>query len=590
MSSDSDAAARPRLTPLLWALPALLLWTVAVVVAFDVARGVWAARAAARHASELGAHLRAADFSSARVDVRGIQRSVRSARRSIDGPLWNAAGDLPLLGHNVSAMQMSAKVVEEAADRALPVGVRLAEQVHAHDLRDDSGAFDLPALAGLRPTAAQLTASLQGPRRRAERIDTDGLLPLVRSRVGSLQDGLAAATSGSAALAVVSRVGPALLGGDGPRTYLLVVQNNAEIRATGGLPGSLLLLHARRGRIRLGSQQFGANLRIYREPVLPLSAAERRLYGDNLGTDVRDANLTPSFPRAAELLRARVARDFDRHVDGVISVDPVALSYLMQATGPIDVGGQRLTADNVVKVLLNETYQRIDDVDKQDAYFAEVAREVFGVLTSGNGEELGWLRELAGAAAQRRVQLWSAHPEEQRAVEPTALSGALLSPAGPDPEVGFYLNNAANGKMEYYLDLGTAFDAGSCSTTGSQTLRARMSLTSHAPEDVSQLSRWVTGPGTYTARGNIKVTLRVYGPRGGRITGLRANGEPLRIVGDDHEGHPVALVTLVIEPGDEITVEATLRTAPGDRADPSFAWTPGIRTTRSQATVRSACG
>ena len=46
-----------------------------------------------------------------------------------------------------------------------------------------------------------------------------------------------------------------MLGSDGPRHYLLVVQNNAEIRSTGGLPGSFMILNAEDGKLSLGTQR-----------------------------------------------------------------------------------------------------------------------------------------------------------------------------------------------------------------------------------------------------------------------------------------------------------------------------------------------
>ena len=41
-------------------------------------------------------------------------------------------------------------------------------------------------------------------------------------------------------------------------------------------------------------------------------------------------------------------------VDGVISFDPVALSYLLKATGPVKIGnGETITSDNAVSYLLH---------------------------------------------------------------------------------------------------------------------------------------------------------------------------------------------------------------------------------------------
>ena len=43
-----------------------------------------------------------------------------------------------------------------------------------------------------------------------------------------------------------------MLGEEGERTYLVAFQNNAEVRATGGMPGSMVELTARDGRLKMG--------------------------------------------------------------------------------------------------------------------------------------------------------------------------------------------------------------------------------------------------------------------------------------------------------------------------------------------------
>ena len=62
---------------------------------------------------------------------------------------------------------------------------------------------------------------------------------------------------------------PALLGGSGPRDYLLVFQNNAELRATGGLPGVMSLIHAENGRVDITRQASAGAMGELDEPVLP---------------------------------------------------------------------------------------------------------------------------------------------------------------------------------------------------------------------------------------------------------------------------------------------------------------------------------
>ena len=76
-------------------------------------------------------------------------------------------------------------------------------------------------------------------------------------------------------------------------------------------------------------------------------------------------------------------------VSGVISLDPVSLSYLLEATGPVALPtGDVLTSENAVDLLLNGVYLRYADPRDQDAFFAAAAGSVFGALTSIEAPQL----------------------------------------------------------------------------------------------------------------------------------------------------------------------------------------------------------
>ena len=109
--------------------------------------------------------------------------------------------------------------------------------------------------------------------------------------------------------------------------------------------------------------------------MLPLSDADRALYTDKMAMFAADVNLTPDFPTAAALAREMYRQRSGRTVDGVLATDPVALSYLLGAVGPVKVpGGKDLTSRNAVLVLLSETYMRNTVPENQDRYFAAAAR------------------------------------------------------------------------------------------------------------------------------------------------------------------------------------------------------------------------
>ena len=234
--------------------------------------------------------------------------------------------------------------------------------------------------------------------------DSSGFLGRLRTQY----DELAAAISDAAGIldtaSTAADVMPVMLGADEPRSYLLVFQNNAEARASGGLPGSAAVLTADEGRLSLERQFAGAAFGARDEPILPLTSAELQLYGPLLGTDFRDANFTPDFARAAELWSARWEEEFPADtLDGVATLDTVALSYLMRGMDPLEVQGVTLTADNVVEELLAEVYERFEQPALQDAFFQEVATTVFTEAVGGGVAPRELLPALRDAADEGRA-------------------------------------------------------------------------------------------------------------------------------------------------------------------------------------------
>jgi Protein of unknown function (DUF4012) len=380
---------------------------------------------------------------------------------------------------------------------------------------------------------------------------------------------------------------PKMLGADGPRNTLLVVQNNAEIRATGGMPGAFTLLRAEDGRITVGFQNTTSDLPPLTSPVLPLTAEETKLFGPTMATDVRDANLTPDFPRAAQLVSAIVGRERGVSFDDVLFVDPVALSAVLRATGPISIGETRLTSGNAVQKLLNEPYQRLDSQEKQDAFFQAAAKHTIDALLAGGGSPRALVHEAVRAVDARHILLWSRHPEEQKILDGSIVSGRLSDPDSSAPQVGIYLNDATAGKIDYYLDTDGSIYSFGCKK-GAQQVTAQMDLTSSVRTD-EKLSPFVTGTGKYTARGNIAVNLRIYAPAGGRLTGLTVAGKRTDIAVVQHEGREVSVVPLVIPPREHIRVLASFTARAGQDAPPQLTMTPGLRWRPAQVTALKGC-
>lgn len=567
-----------------------LLGVLVLLFAYQAMRTALALRQARTEVSQVRAQVLRGDVADARRTSAELAEHAATAHDSSDGFLWDAASKLPFVGDDVEAVQIISSSLDELSQDALPVGLDLISTVRGGRLQDDDGRFDLELIQSLAPKVSRAASSTAAAETALRPIDPDGLFSPVAKAAREVQDRVAQLNSGVSSADAATRLLPDMLGGDGARTYLLMVQNNAEIRSTGGLPGSLSLLRADDGKVRLGFRGSAADFPPLARPVLPLTPGELDIYGPALGKDVRDTNLTPDFPRTGQLISAIVARGRDQKLDGVVSVDPLALSQILRATGPIKVGQETFTSSNVVAKLLNESYQRLPTQDLQNAYFAGASRDIANALLSGGVNEQALVRRLGDGVRQRRVLVWSRDTKEQQILESSGISGRLPRETGEQPHVGVYLNDAKGSKMEYFLRYRGDVKSLGCAANGSQTVQTTMAFTSRAPRGGAGLSDTVAGYSTATTRGDMKLRVQLYAPTGGVLTGLSVDGKRANVGVGVHDGRQVFVLPMVLEPGQRISVEALFRSAPGQDQDPVLDFTPGMTWQPSGATAATACG
>ena len=207
-----------------------------------------------------------------------------------------------------------------------------------------------------------------------------------------------------------------MLGSDGPRNYLVLFQNNAEWRSLGGNPGAMALMHTDDGAISLARPrsrppsfaeytQVGAAAR---RRGATQSTANAPAGGCTTSTQVPDFAVT-----AASRARCGGASTGQRGRRGASSIDPVALSYLLAATGPVTLPtGDVLTSENAVPLLLNEVYLRYENPRDQDAFFACGRGAVFERSRAAPPTRRA-VRRSRGRVTSDRLLLWSAHEEDQ---------------------------------------------------------------------------------------------------------------------------------------------------------------------------------
>jgi hypothetical protein len=539
-------------------------------------------------AEAVRAAVEGADADGARAALTDLQDSSQDADDRTSGPTWRTLGVLPFIGDDADGIALASEVIADLGNGGVEPLIATAEDLDSIVPRDSR--VDLGALERLRRPVAAADVAFTTARDRLSEAEPDGYVDRLAVEFRDLRAKVADAQQAMSAAATALEVLPSMLGSDGPRDFLLVMQNNAEVRATGGLPGAISVVHTEAGRIAL-TRQIAASALGKRDPALPTTAEERAVYSSNLGIWPGDPTLIADWPRASELIRGHWEVSQPETPAGVLSIDPVTLSYLLEVTGPVEVEGVELRADNVVDELLHDLLRRVPDAAAQDAFYRAAAKTVFDRVSSGVERPQDMLRALSRAAREGRLLVHSFDTQEQEVLDGTAVSGRLPDEMTPHPQVGAYLNDTSAAKMSYFLRHRLDAAATSCAA-GRQRLTGHLRLESVAdPAVVDRLPDLITGGGSYGVPvGSQLVVAHLYGPVGGTIDTVTFNGRKLDVGKLEHENRPVTEVVAQLEPGEVTDVEWTMTTAEGQTGDVEARTTPSIAAVASASTSPSACG
>jgi hypothetical protein len=508
-----------------------------------------------------------------------LRDRTRDAAGLTSDPVWLTGEAVPWIGANLTAVRTAAAASDQVASQVVEPLVAAGSAVDLRALAIKNGRIDLAPIVAAQPAVAKASAAFTAARASVATIETGALISPVASGIDRLHDVLDHAAPEVDALDNAVRLLPPMLGADGPRSYLLAAQNPAELRATGGLIGAVALVNADKGAVALQRQEAGTSIGPWDSAVADVPLSTEGLYGPLVGRFLQDANLTPDFPLAASTAATMWTKTYGGSVDGVIAVDPVVLSGLLKATGPVTLpSGDRLTSSNAVQLLLSDVYRRYSNPADQDAFFASAASAVFSRLSSGDVDAKKLVTALADAGASRRVLVWSAHDGDQKVLRSTTLAGGLPSSNLSTAGIGVYFNDATGAKMDYYLRTSVAAGSAICRADGKPSTVVEVTLTNRAPADAAtSLPRYVTGAGSYgVAPGSIRTRVAVYGPTGGLLAATQSGGANYPTVSGLDRSRPVSLYTVELKPGESKTVTVQFLNAEQTSARLSVVTTPTL--------------
>lgn len=523
--------------------------------------------------------------------VAALQEHTSNAREAAGDPLWTMAGATPWIGANFQATREVATSADDVAQLGAVPLVGIFRTLDWKSLLPSEKGLDLKPLVAAQPKLASAAQAVRQSSDRLNGINAEELMPQIATPLIQARDQLSSLRAGLDSAADAANVLPAMMGEKSPRRYLLLIQNNAESRSTGGIPGALAVLNINKGKLSLGSQTSATAMGAFK-PVLSIDPEQSAIYSARLGKFMQDVNLTPDFPTAAQTAQAMWNAKTGEQLDGVLSIDPVALGYILDATGPVHITDpllqelvhgdlpMELTAKNVVPTLLSDVYSKIAEPELQDVYFAGVAQEVFSKISGGGGDTKKLIDGLTRGASERRVLLWSSKADEESIVARYPLGGSISGASNSPAQFGVYFNDGTGAKMDYHVKR-TVQLVEECPAGGYSGVRVRVTSTNTAPKDAAtSLPEYVTGGGAFgVPAGSVQTNVIAYGPVQSNVETVSVAGKKTAFASHRHSGRAVGSVTIRLAPGQSSTVEFAFDKIV-QHTEPKLSVTPTVQSLR----------
>ena len=263
-------------------------------------------------------------------------------------------------------------------------------------------------------------------------------------------------------------------------------------------------------------------------------------------------------------------------------------------SGTLDIGdGLSINQANAAQTLLNGIYLKYPDLATQgaaqDAAFENAARRIFDALTAGRGNSVQALRALVRGVQEHRILLWSAHRSEQARIQSTGISGSMTDPRQPGrPQVGLYLTDMSQAKLDYYLRSETRVEATKCYDGDVQDLVMTTTLSSEVKQG-APLPTSIVGLGLRVPIGIIGLSVRMVAPTDGEIRSIEVDGKPAPVGRNAYHGRQMSRVTQQLQPGESTVIVTKFRSGRGSAGDPILSATPGAHPDDANRVGLSAC-
>lgn len=528
------------------------------------------------------------DYAAAAQFAQQASELTGSIAGELSSPLWMAASIIPVYGQDISGMLDLMTALDDAFDEGLVPLTKTLEANPPDSLISADRRINVAAVTQLLDAVQDAAPSMQKCADVAESLPEMHIEQL-KSVVDPAKEKLTTINATFQKAAALAPVAGPVLGANGNRTYLIAAQNSAELRSSGGFPGSMGTLEIRDGEIILNDFSKVYDVLTDTNPSsVSITDEEYALFGA-AGMDCpRDAGIDPDFTRVASIWAASYEERNVAHLDGVISITPSVVQDILAIVGPVTLpDGTELTGSNATKVLQSDIYWKYlaEGADPDgtggavtDALFAQAAHETFNKLFSNlNADTLiKFASCMAKDMEDRTVMFWLTDEGEQAILASLDCSGALNDDP-MRPELGVFFSLWVGSKMGWYVDIDNQVLESKKNADGSYTYKMQTTFTDTvSSEEIASGGEYIIGDIYDYEYGILYPCLYIYAPAGGSISNLESNSS-VAFEEARHDGlQAFKAWRTVLRPDQPIVCTYTVTTAPSAEQEMKIVCTPTL--------------
>lgn len=393
------------------------------------------------------------------------------------------------------------------------------------------------------PEIDKIEPQLKKARQEVEGIDTKKYPEVlkdirVRSKLDTAKNFIIGADIAVSENKEALKIAPDALGQNSPKNYLLLFQNDKEIRATGGFMTAYAFLRLDKGHISTTTSDDIYRLdekllNVCKSKICPLTPPTPIVKylpeadgKTRTAWSMRDSNISPDFPTSMKQFESMYEYLGEGiSFDGIIAIDTEVVKDLISITGPIDVFGTTYSAEDDKRCNCSNVIYELEHYAEIASKGEEDRKAILGtlmqqILARSLGSVMDKLPEFINTgvllANDKHILFYNHDPKTQAALANLGWTGEIK------PFEGDYLHindsNFAGGKSNLYVEEKVTLDI---KVDSSGNVKNKVTIDYKNPQP---FNTWLNGI--------LRDYVRVYIPRGAKLTASKGSADPVNTLED----------------------------------------------------------